>query len=56
MALVSDARTYYDHQRSIGTVWGVVLPSWDELPWEERIAWEDRYAEQIIRDKEDHDQ
>jgi hypothetical protein len=51
--LVSDARSYYEHQQSIGTVWGVVLPSWDSLSWEDQIAWEERYVEQMTRDKED---
>jgi hypothetical protein len=56
-ALDSDAETFYAHQRSIGTVWGVLLPSWDELSWDDRVDWENKYAEQMTRDKEtdDHD-
>lgn len=50
--MVSDARTYYEHQQSIATVWGIVLPSWDELSWEEKMTWEDRNIEQMTRDKE----
>ncbi len=51
----SDAENFYDHQRSIGTAYGILLPSWDQLCWAERSAWEDRLNEQIQRDKEyDH--
>jgi hypothetical protein len=53
VALVSDAQAFYEQQRSIGAVWGVVLPCWEELSWDERITWEDRLAEQMTRDKED---
>lgn len=48
----SETRNFYEHQRSIGSVWGVVLPSWEELSWEERITWQDQFAEQTNRDKE----
>lgn len=50
--MVSDAREYYDQQRSIGTIWGVVLPSWDELTWDEKIDWENKLNEQLSRDEE----
>jgi hypothetical protein len=53
--LVSDAEEFYNHQRSIGTVWGVVLPSWDQLSLEQKFEWEARLNEQINRDKEADD-
>ena len=45
-----DAETFYKHQRSIGTVWGVALPPWEDLSWEERLEWEQRLIEQEARD------
>jgi hypothetical protein len=53
--LASDAAIFYEHQRSVGTVWGVTLPPWECLSWEEKLEWEDKYNEQIIRDKERED-
>lgn len=50
--MVSDAQDFYEQQQSLGRTWGVVLPCWDELSWDERIDWEDRFAEQMNRDKE----
>lgn len=53
VALASkSAQEFYEHQRAIGEVWGVVLVSWDLLSWEEQLSWEERLNEQIIRDKE----
>lgn len=45
-----DAETFYNHQRSIGTVWGIDLPPWEELSWDERLEWEHRLNEQEARD------
>lgn len=53
--LASDAEEFYNAQRSIGQVWGVVLPSWDELSWDEKIEQEKKFHEQLQRDMEaDH--
>lgn len=49
--LISNVREYYDHQRSIGMVWGVVLPSWEELTWDEMIGWEEKFTEQMMKDE-----
>lgn len=55
-ALVSDdARKFYEHQRSIGTIWSVVLPPWEELSFEDKALWEDELNQQIQRDKEHSD-
>lgn len=43
---------FYEHQRAIGTIWGVVLPSWESLSWDEKIEWQEREAEQLRRDSE----
>jgi hypothetical protein len=47
-----DAETFYKSQRSIGTVWGVELPAWDDLSWAEKLEWEDKLNEQEARDRE----
>lgn len=45
-----DAETFYKHQRSIAEAWGIVLPSWELLSWEEQLSWEDKLNEQEARD------
>jgi hypothetical protein len=50
--LLSDAETFYNHQRSIALAWGILLPSWGLLSWEEQMTWEDNLNEQLSRDKE----
>jgi hypothetical protein len=49
-----DAETFYIHQRSIGTAWGVELPAWDDLSWADKLEWETKLNEQEARDR-DHD-
>jgi hypothetical protein len=48
-----DAETFYMHQRSIADAWGIALPPWEELSWEERIEWDDKLLEQEGRDTDE---
>lgn len=48
--LSRDAEYFYNCQRSIAETWGIVLPSWDELSFHERLEWEARLIEQEARD------
>jgi hypothetical protein len=51
-ALGSDAERFYETQRGLADTWGIVLPSWDELSWDNKVSWENKLAEQIQRDEE----
>lgn len=46
----TDAETFYSNQRSVASIWGIVLPSWDDLSFHERLEWEDKLNEQEARD------
>lgn len=50
--MASSAEEFYDAHWLTSLHFGVVLPYWNELSWDEQIDWEDRFAEQMNRDKE----
>ena len=45
-----DAETFYKHQRSIADAWGILLPSWDDLSFHDKLEWEHKLVEQEARD------